>query len=254
MKSVFKTDTGLVRQYNEDSGGVFENKSGDLLAVVADGMGGHQAGDVASQMAVNLFRQYWEPLHKSLTPQEAASWLSNSILRINRGIHEAAQKDAALHGMGTTIIAAICTSGFVAVSHAGDSRAYFVGEDTVQLKSEDHSLVNELKKSGQLTEDEAENHPRKNVLTRALGTENFIKTDEFVLDWSEGEGILLCSDGLSNKLSSEDIKAQLKNEISLEKCAQSLIHIANERGGEDNISVAIVLHTFSDKELSKWQT
>ncbi|MFB4162615.1 Stp1/IreP family PP2C-type Ser/Thr phosphatase [Alteribacillus sp. JSM 102045] len=243
MDSIFLTDVGKVREHNEDAGGIFLNKAGEYLAVVADGMGGHQAGDVASGMTTELLRQAWESMEKSFTPEEAGNWLSNKIAEVNQKVFEKASENSGLQGMGTTLVTAVCTPSFVVIAHVGDSRAYLLTDKELQLKTQDHSLVNELRKSGQLTEEEAENHPRKNILTRALGTEMHIKSEEIALEWKAGDAVVLCSDGLSNKITNEEIKNELLSDHSLHESAQILIHTANGRGGEDNITLAVVINT-----------
>ncbi|WP_240375255.1 Stp1/IreP family PP2C-type Ser/Thr phosphatase [Bacillus piscicola] len=250
METVFRTDVGQLREHNEDAGGIFQNQAGDYLAVVADGMGGHQAGDVASQMAKDLLKNAWEPLEHSFTPEKAEEWLRDQIQTVNESIFRKAEASSSLRGMGTTIVAAICTSSFVAIAHVGDSRAYFFNGQELLLKTEDHSLVNELKKNGQLTEEEAENHPRKNVLLRALGTEEQTKIERVVFEWVAGEGVLLCSDGLTNKVSAEDFSEILLSDLPLTEQAEEIIHMANERGGEDNITLAAVLHSPDEKGLT----
>ncbi|MFZ4450194.1 Stp1/IreP family PP2C-type Ser/Thr phosphatase [Salibacterium aidingense] len=248
METVYLTDVGRVREHNEDAGGIFENESGEYLAVVADGMGGHQAGDVASEMAVDILRKAWEPVTQSFSPEEAESWLQQQIGTANSRIYEMSTENNKMAGMGTTMVAAICTRSFAVIAHVGDSRAYHLTEDQIHLKTEDHSLVNELKKSGQITENEAENHPRKNVLTRAIGTETKVKSQTMAMEWKAGEGLLLCSDGLTNKMSAEEMKECMKSPDSLYERALTLIHTANERGGEDNITLAVIIHSPLEKE------
>ncbi|RSL31381.1 Stp1/IreP family PP2C-type Ser/Thr phosphatase [Salibacterium salarium] len=249
METVFVTDAGRVRDHNEDTGGIFTNSVGEYLAVVADGMGGHQAGDVASDMVTNYLREAFEPIDKPFTPEQAEEWLRQQINTANKKIYETSLEQDKLAGMGTTVVTAVCTPSFAVIAHVGDSRAYHLSETEFQLKTEDHSLVNELKNNGQLTEEEAENHPRKNVLTRAIGTEEQIKSETMAMEWKVGEGIVLCSDGLTNKISPTEIKKNVKASSSLHECARTLIHTANERGGEDNITLAIILHSPYNKEV-----
>ncbi|RSL31275.1 Stp1/IreP family PP2C-type Ser/Thr phosphatase [Salibacterium salarium] len=249
METVFVTDVGRVRDHNEDTGGIFTNNAGEYLAIVADGMGGHQAGDVASDMVTNILREAWEPIDKPFTPEQAEVWLRQHIDIANKKIYETSVENDKLAGMGTTVVTAVCTSSFIVIAHVGDSRAYHMSETAFQLKTEDHSLVNELKNSGQITEEEAENHPRKNVLTRAIGTEQEIKSEAMAMEWKAGEGIVLCSDGLTNKVIPSEIKENLHTPASLHERARTLIHIANERGGEDNITLAIIIYSPLDKEV-----
>ncbi len=249
MKTLFVTDIGSVRSHNEDAGGIFTNKAGEYLAVVADGMGGHQAGDVASQMVVDMLEQTWKPIDEPFLPEEANKWLKDAIDTINAKIYETSLENKKLEGMGTTVVAAICTKSFVVIVHIGDSRAYVLTEDTFQQKTEDHSLVNELRKNGEITKEEAENHPRKNVLTRALGTTPATKSDSVVMEWKEGDGVILCSDGLTNKVTEKEMEEALRHHPSLASCGEALVQLAIDRGGEDNITLAIVMNAPAQKEL-----
>lgn len=249
MKTLFLTDIGSVRTHNEDAGGIFTNKAGEYLAVVADGMGGHQAGEVASQMVVDLLEESWTPIEEPFLPEKAKEWLEKTVHSINYQIYETSLQNKKLEGMGTTVVAAICTETFVAIVHIGDSRAYVLTEEAFQQKTEDHSLVNELRKNGEITKEEMENHPRKNVLTRALGTTPTTKSDSLVIEWKKGDGVILCSDGLTNKVSEKEIEAALRMESSLTASGKSLVQLAVERGGEDNITLAVVMNAPSQKEL-----
>ncbi len=142
--------------------------------------------------------------------------------------------------MGTTLIAAVCTDEFVSIGHIGDSRAYLGNEHGFTAKTEDHSLVQELVRSGQISEKEAEHHPRKNVVLRVLGTEPEIKMDLHTLQIEEGQSVLLCSDGLSNKVSADEMNQLLQEDGTVETKADAFVQLANERGGEDNISIALI--------------
>jgi PPM family protein phosphatase len=240
MKSVHYTDKGKVRQHNEDSVGVFSNKDGDCLAVVADGMGGHRAGDVASSLTINKFEELWKSQGKFTTADQAESWLRNNISEINREVYEHSQSNMECEGMGTTVVAAICTENFATVVNIGDSRGYILNESGFSQLTEDHSLVNELVRSGQISKEDAEHHPRKNVLLRALGTEEKVEMDTRTIIFEEDDILLLCSDGLSNKVSQEEMKEILSGGVDLDEIGKQFISLANENGGEDNITLAIV--------------
>jgi PPM family protein phosphatase len=240
MKAVFTTDKGKVRTHNEDSGGIFLNLDGNRLAIVADGMGGHRAGDVASVMTTNHLKDLWETTTNIVKADQAEGWLKNQIVKVNNLLFEHAKNNLECDGMGTTIVAAICTDGFATVAHIGDSRCYILNESGFQQLTEDHSLVNELLRSGQISKEEAEHHPRKNVLLRALGTEESVEMDIKTIMFEEGDVLLICSDGLSNKVSNQEMNEILVNEDALEQKASKLITLANKYGGEDNISLAIV--------------
>lgn len=240
MKAVFKTDRGKVRSHNEDNGGYFYNKAGEILVVVADGMGGHRAGDVASGMAVSYLQQHWIEEETMSTPAMAESWLGEQINKVNEAIFNHAQTNADCQGMGTTLVAAVCTERFTTIAHIGDSRCYLYNENGFKQITEDHSLVNELVRTGQISQEDAEHHPRKNVLLRALGTEANVQFDCKTIIFEEGDYLLLSSDGLTNKVSHQELKETLEFEISLDEKAESLVNKANAYGGEDNITLVLL--------------
>lgn len=240
MKAVFMTDKGKIRHHNEDAGGIFLNQDGYRLAVVADGMGGHRAGDVASEMTLSQLKKEWEASSGISTAEEAENWLMSQITTVNSLLFDHAKNNPECDGMGTTIVAGIVTERFATVVHIGDSRCYLLNESGYKQITEDHSLVNELVRSGQISREEAEHHPRKNVLLRALGTEKTVEMDLNTIIFEEGDILLLCSDGLSNKVNETVMAEILTNGDSLEEKADTLISLANENGGEDNITLAIV--------------
>lgn len=240
MKAVFKTDRGKVRQHNEDNGGVFLNQSGQRLAIVADGMGGHRAGDVASGMTIQKLKEKWKETEKIETAEQAENWLKANIDYVNTDLFEHSKAHSECEGMGTTIVAVIITELFSTIAHIGDSRCYILNEAGFSQVTEDHSLVNELVRSGQITKEDAENHPRKNVLVRALGTELFVSIDIKTIVFEEDDVLLICSDGLSNKVTETEMVDTLKGQETMEEKATSLIELANAHGGEDNITLIIV--------------
>ncbi len=234
------TDRGRVRPHNEDSGGAFHKENGPLLAVVADGMGGHRAGDVASSMAVSLIKESWDAAAQAVSPDQAEMLLESVFKKVNGSVFEYARNHSECEGMGTTLVAAVCTADFITIASVGDSRGYIFNENGFRQVTEDHSLVQELVKSGEITQEDAEHHPRKNVLTKAIGTEPAIKADINTIGWDEGEALLLCSDGLSNKVTNEQMNEILGEEGPVKRKAEKLIEMANDLGGEDNITLAIV--------------
>jgi serine/threonine protein phosphatase PrpC len=248
MKTVFLSDRGKVRQHNEDSAGVFRNLDGDVLAVVADGMGGHRAGDVASSMTIQLFHDYWKQTYNMDTPKKAEQWLRNHVEIINERVYNHSFENKECQGMGTTIVVAICTKQFATIGHIGDSRCYMVSEDHMSLVTEDHSLVNELVRHGEISKEDAEYHPRKHVLLRALGTEQHVALDVKTLVVEQGDKLLLCSDGLSNKVSTEEMISVLQLDTDLEQKGERLIQMANDMGGEDNITLILIDYTESAHE------
>ncbi|WP_100373252.1 Stp1/IreP family PP2C-type Ser/Thr phosphatase [Bacillus sp. FJAT-45037] len=239
MHYTFQTNVGKVRSHNEDSVGVFKNEYG-VLAIVADGMGGHLAGDVASSMSVSYFEKKWANVDESFNAKDAEIWLKKQCEDLNKYLYDHAQVNKECQGMGTTIVVTMCTEEFITMAHVGDSRVYINNEFGFTQKTSDHSLVQELVNTGQITEAEAEHHPRKNVLLRALGTETTIKVDVQTLQVEADQVIVLCSDGLSNKVEQDELKAIITGDQPLEAKAEACIVKANERGGEDNISIAIV--------------
>lgn len=244
MEVAFKSDVGQIRSHNEDNGGYIYNQDGLLLTIVADGMGGHQAGDVASSMTIQILKEKWSETADLLTPTMIESWLMEAITDANALIYQHALENPQCQGMGTTLVAVVCTDHFVTYANIGDSRAYLMNGEMFTQKTEDHSLVNELVRSGQITTVEAEKHPRKNVLLRALGTEETIKVDIETIEWDEGSYLLLCTDGLSNKIKDEEMFNTLKKDLNLVEKITALIRVANERGGEDNISIALIYNSY----------
>ncbi|WP_064093755.1 Stp1/IreP family PP2C-type Ser/Thr phosphatase [Rossellomorea aquimaris] len=240
MKTVYYSDKGKVRQLNEDSAGVFVNQHGDHLAVVADGMGGHRAGDVASQLTIKIVKELWENTAKFHTADEAENWLKTTINEVNKEVYTYSQSNSECEGMGTTLVGAVCTSLFATIVNIGDSRGYILNENGFHQLTEDHTLVNELVRSGEISKEDAEHHPRKNVILRAIGTEPTISMDIKTIMFEDDDVLLLCSDGLSNKVSEKEMKEILVENHSLQQKGEKLVHLANEYGGEDNITVVIV--------------
>lgn len=250
MNFAFLTDIGKLRPHNEDNGGIFVHPKNEqqLLAIVADGMGGHNAGDVASKMTSELFKEAWETREPFSNPTEAEQWLVETIEQINAKVFTHAKENKDCQGMGTTVVAAILTADFITFAHIGDSRGYLFNKSGFVQKTVDHSLVNELVRTGQITDEEAEHHPRKNVLLRALGTEECISVDCITINWEQGNYVLLCSDGLSNKISQVEMAELLSEEGQVGDKVTKLVQTANERGGEDNITVAVIYYSEDGSE------
>jgi PPM family protein phosphatase len=240
VRTFFMTNQGKVRQHNEDCAGVFENEVGNILGIVADGMGGHRAGDVASSMAVKHFASVWKDTDEFTTPQQAEQWIREQVTIVNQDMYAYAESHLECQGMGTTLVIAICTQQFMTIGHIGDSRCYMLSDDSFTQLTEDHSLVNELVRTGQISREDAEVHPRKNVLMRALGTEERVVLDIKTLVWETEDTILLCSDGLSNKVSLQQLQETLQTDKTIEQKAETLIQLANDLGGEDNITLVLI--------------
>lgn len=242
MRMVSQTNIGRIRTVNEDRAVIQEQLNGLSLAIVADGMGGHQAGDIASQMAIDLILEGLQPISREMSVETRTQLLREAIENANAKIYDFAAQKENYHGMGTTVVALIASEDHLLIGHIGDSRAYRVDAIGIQQLTEDHSLVNELVKSGQITPEEAEHHPRRNVLTRALGTEPSIEVDIHEYTWKNEDTILLCTDGLSALIDSRMIRDRILASQDLEQAAEDLISSALEAGGDDNVTVILLAH------------
>jgi len=247
MEAAYQTHIGCVRALNEDTGAVVRLDNGYLIAIVADGMGGHQAGDVASLMAVDIIKMNISTLPDDLKPNEAIDLLDQAILKANDEIYRYAMGHDDCKGMGTTIAVCILSRDWMVTGHIGDSRIYRLSMGKLTQLTDDHSLVNELLKNGQISEEEAKKHPQKNVLTRALGTDLDVEVDLKAFEWEPQDQFLICTDGLSNKISSQQILNTLSASQTPETAVTTLIKLALDAGGEDNIT-AVVINTLSSKE------
>jgi PPM family protein phosphatase len=227
-ETTVRTDVGRQRRGNEDS-----SYAHAPVFVVADGMGGAQAGEVASQMVVESFVQ---GLPEEGTPEER---LSVVVQRANRKIHDRSQSEAESAGMGTTVTAAYLDEDSVALAHVGDSRAYLLRDGELSRLTEDHSLVEELLRGGKLTEEEALEHPQRSVITRALGIEPIVEIDTWTYPLRPGDVVLLCSDGLTSMISEQQVQDAIVQAPDLDAAADQLIDAANEAGGRDNITVVL---------------
>ncbi|BAF59965.1 MAG: Stp1/IreP family PP2C-type Ser/Thr phosphatase [Pelotomaculum sp.] len=229
------TDTGPVRAANEDS--LIVSPEIGLFAV-ADGMGGHQAGEVASSMALVLMeRELKKRLGNGERPENA---LIDSVKEANRSIYELALRNPRLAGMGTTVTACLRCLNEILVAQVGDSRAYLLRDGLIVRLTEDHSLVQELVKNGGITEEQALSHPHRNVLTRALGTSPFLEVDLKRVGIKPGDLLLLCTDGLSGYLRAEEIMSTVFTSPGLEAAVQTLLLKAFQYGGTDNVTIILV--------------
>ncbi|MFN2611885.1 MAG: Stp1/IreP family PP2C-type Ser/Thr phosphatase [Solirubrobacterales bacterium] len=220
-----KTDTGRQRNANEDS--YFARAP---VFAVADGMGGAQAGEVASSIAARAFE---EEITEGESPERQ---LKDIAQRANAEIHELAEKDPSRAGMGTTLTTVLLSGSDIAIAHVGDSRAYLLRDGGLKRLTKDHSLVEELRRQGRLTEEEAEEHPQRSIITRALGPEAKVKIDTMSHPARGGDIYLLCSDGLTTMVGEEQIQEVLSDSRSLKSAVSRLIELANENGGRDNIT------------------
>jgi PPM family protein phosphatase len=221
------SDTGRKRRRNEDSYVI-----APPIFAVADGMGGAQAGEIASRLAAAALEDT-DPGSKS-----GAERVTSLIQEANRRVHQRAIADPATSGMGTTMTVALVEGTRVTFGHVGDSRAYRYREGAFEQITEDHSLVNELLKTGKLSPEEADSHPQRSVITRAVGTDPDVDVDSFTIDAEVGDVFLICSDGLTDMVDDEDIRSVLeKFHNDLDRATKSLVSAANRGGGEDNITV-----------------
>ena len=237
MKTFYLTDSGKVRAHNEDSVIITKNQSGDYLMAVADGMGGHRAGEVASSIAITYLSKHFNETFYNLDKENAILWINQSIESINREIFKYEKSNPECIGMGTTLVLALLTKDYLLFGNIGDSSGFVIKENVLHKITVDHSLVNLLVEAGEITEEEARDHPRKNVLMKALGASEEVQADIFDCD-IDISGILLASDGLTNLLDTSKIEDVINSNLEIEEKIVSLIRKANNEGGTDNISVA----------------
>lgn len=240
------TDVGLLRTHNED---YFDINEEDRVYVVADGMGGHNHGEVASQIAVETILGFISESgdHDGTLPMGYDKGLKLHSNRLKRSIHlahdevlNAIRKDGSLLGMGTTVVGAIHDGRVITIAHVGDSRGYRLRDGHLELLTQDHTWVNEQVVAGYLSEDQAKSHPLKNVVTRALGGDSEVVVDVIETVAQPGDLFLLCSDGLTTMLNDQEIHQRLAGQGELEDVCRRLIHDANARGGFDNVTVILM--------------
>ena len=242
MKIAGKTDIGMVRAENQDSFATGEVNENLVWAVVCDGMGGHAGGSIASKMAVEcISERIKSTLHEKMSVQSVRNMLESAILFANARIFNSASQNPSLNGMGTTVVAAVCTGNTAVVAWAGDSRCYHFANGSITLITKDHSFVQQLVDAGSISPEEADEHPMKNIITRALGLDDDVQVDftdiEFAV--SSEEKLILCTDGLTNPVS-DKIIAECVSDGDCGKQAEKLVDLANKNGGTDNITVAII--------------
>lgn len=237
MKSFYMTDAGKVRSHNEDSVIIVRNLDDDYLLAVADGMGGHRAGEVASSIAISYLGKHFQDTFKNMEKEEAIEWVRASVKEINLLIFKYVADHPESKGMGTTLVLAISTKEYVLFGNIGDSSGYAMKDNHLHKVTYDHTLVNLLVTAGELTEEQAKDHPKRNVLMKALGANDPIEIDIFDCD-KEVSDILLCSDGLTNMMDVDTIERVILSDYEVEDKVVRLIKKANNRGGTDNVSVA----------------
>lgn len=240
MKIVAKTDKGMVRESNQDAYAVGELPGEVAWAVVCDGMGGAAGGNIASALAVKVIS---EKINASYNPKMRDSSIKNlldsAITAANIEVYDMAYAQPDLKGMGTTVVCAIVREGRAYIAHAGDSRAYIANKNNISQITTDHSMVQDLVNQGKITQQEAEHHPNKNIITRAIGVDKRIDIDFDQLDLNDDDTLILCTDGLSNCVSTDDMASDIKDG-QYYAFAERLVKRANNNGGSDNITVVAI--------------
>ncbi|KGR86374.1 MULTISPECIES: Stp1/IreP family PP2C-type Ser/Thr phosphatase [Lysinibacillus] len=249
MEYTVESDIGLKRSINEDRAAFFKRPDGLALALVADGMGGHNAGDVASDMAIQQMESFFlqADTHHFVSTTSKKEWLLQTVQQLNKTIYDYSLSHEDCKGMGTTFIAVLIEEQHCFIAHVGDSRVYYFFEDGAQQITRDHSYVNVLVENGEISEEEALTHPKKNFILKAVGTEETIEPDFYEVDLASESYLLICSDGLSNKLTVYEMASIITYPDSIEEKGRKLVELANASGGEDNIS--LVLLTKKDEEV-----
>ncbi len=247
MKSFYLTDTGRVRSHNEDSVTIVKNASGEHLMIVADGMGGHRAGEIASSMVVTQIGTRFSNLSTIGSKMDAVKWLKENVDEVNASILKYGEEHTESMGLGTTVVMALLTKDFLIFVNIGDSSGYVLKNKVLHKITKEHTLVNFLVETGELTPEEAINHPKKNVLMKALGASEKQELDIFDVD-PNVDAILLVSDGLTNMLTMDQVEKVLNDdELKYEDKLIKLIKKCNARGGTDNISIAYLV---KDSDIS----
>lgn len=247
MKSFYLTDTGRVRSHNEDSVTIVKNASGEHLMIVADGMGGHRAGEIASSMVVTQIGTRFSNLSTIGSKMDAVKWLKENVDEVNASILKYGEEHPESMGLGTTVVMALLTKDFLIFVNIGDSSGYVLKNKVLHKITKEHTLVNFLVETGELTPEEAINHPKKNVLMKALGASEKQELDIFDVD-PNVDAILLVTDGLTNMLTMDQVEKVLNDEeLIYEDKLIKLIRKCNARGGTDNISIAYLV---KDSDIS----
>lgn len=244
IKTFSITDIGIRRKLNQDYVFTSEISIGNLdnLFIVADGMGGHNAGDYASKYTVRTIVEEVGRAREDST----VTILENAIKKANAHIRKKANEVEDYNGMGTTVVAATIEDDVLTVANVGDSRLYVINSDEIKQITRDHSLVEEMIRMGGLAREQARSHPDKNIITRAIGAQDDVDVDFFHVRLEKGDMILMCSDGLTNMVEDEEIRLILNGQRDIVEKAQRLVYAANENGGKDNIAV-VLIEPFADE-------
>lgn len=235
------TDPGMIRAQNQDDYAIVKLGRDQLLAIVCDGMGGARSGNIASKMAVDVFSdEIRRTIRSNMKQDRIDKMLTDALELANKAVFEQSQLSDEYKGMGTTLVAALFQKDTVSVINVGDSRAYLFNNGGVSRITTDHSLVELMVQRGELTREAAKSHPGKNLITRAVGTESSVECDIFHHRLIKGDSVLLCSDGLSNLLSDQEILFEVVHGVHRNDCCQRLMKIANYRGSPDNVTIALI--------------
>ena len=238
MDMTILTDVGQRRTNNQDYANQYINKAGKSMIFLADGMGGHRAGNIASEMAVTNLGAAWVATEIS-TINEVREWFAENLEKENQQIHRIGQ-DEEHKGMGTTLEAVAIIDDQVLFAHVGDSRIGLVRNGEYHQMTSDHSLVNALLKAGQITEEEAAHHPQRNIITQSIGQKDELQPDFGMVTVEAGDFIVINSDGLTNMISGDEIRDIVVSDLSVEEKAKTLVRFANNAGGLDNITVVLI--------------
>lgn len=246
MEISILTDVGQRRTNNQDYANQYINKAGKSMIFLADGMGGHRAGNIASEMAVTDLGAAWVATEIS-TINEVREWFAENLEKENQQIHRIGQ-DEEHKGMGTTLEAVAIIDDQVLFAHVGDSRIGLVRNGEYHQMTSDHSLVNALLKAGQITEEEAAHHPQRNIITQSIGQKDELQPDFGMVTVEAGDFIVINSDGLTNMISGDEIRDIVVSDLSVEEKAKTLIRFANNAGGLDNITVVLI--RFAEEDMA----
>ncbi len=237
MEFSYITDPGKVRDHNEDSVIIVKNSTNEYLMAVADGMGGHRGGEIASSLAISHLGKRFTSIDSVGNKEDAINFIKDTVSECNMLINKYTDEHPESLGMGTTLVLALITPNFLLIGNLGDSSGFILKNKKIEKITSDHTLVNLLVKSGELTPEEAKEHPNRNVLMKALGSPTTVEMDIFDVE-TDVDAILLCSDGLTNMLEFEQIERVLNEDSTPEEKVSKLVVKSNNRGGTDNISIA----------------
>ncbi|MBL7565443.1 Stp1/IreP family PP2C-type Ser/Thr phosphatase [Staphylococcus saccharolyticus] len=235
LNAQFFTDTGQHREKNEDAGGIFYNQTQQQMLVLCDGMGGHKAGEIASQFVTYELQKRFED-ENLIEIDRAESWLRSNIKDINFQLYNYAQENNEYRGMGTTLVCAIIFDKEIVVANVGDSRSYVINQRRMDQITSDHSFVNHLVMTGQITKEEAFNHPQRNIITKVIGTDKRVSPDLFIKKTQFYDFLLLNSDGLTDYVRDYEIQEVLNEEASLDDHGEKLLSLAMAHDSKDNVS------------------